>query len=74
MNWNSVDHLSFAGTDLQELSASLSYLHNGEVRRESRGTTKYRIDLVGTQGISIIASSYDGAQFISPRRSTRPRF
>lgn len=61
VNWNSVDHLSFAGTDLQELSASLSYLHNGEVRRESRGTTKYRIDLVGTQGISIIASSYDGA-------------
>ncbi|UWU25862.1 AraC family transcriptional regulator (plasmid) [Rhizobium sp. CB3060] len=61
MNWNSVEHLSFAGTDLQELSASLSHLHNGEVRRESRGATKYRIDLVGTRGVSIIASSYDGA-------------
>lgn len=61
LGWNTFDHLSFVGTDLQELSALLSRLHSGiHVRSESKRNTQYQINMVHTRGISIIASFYDG--------------
>lgn len=61
ISWNTFDRLSFAGTDLQELSTSLSRLHNGiDVKSESQRNTQYQINMVHTRGISIIASRYDG--------------
>lgn len=61
VSWNTFDHLSFAGADLQEFSTSLSRLHSGiQVRSESQRNTKYQVNMVRTRGISVIASRYDG--------------
>ncbi|PDS75623.1 AraC family transcriptional regulator [Rhizobium sp. L43] len=60
-SWNAFDHLSFAGTDLQELSTSLSRLRSGiDVRPEGSRKAQYQINMVRARGISIIASVYDG--------------